>query len=205
MSRAEADAEARKILAPINAKIATAVELPAVTLRRYVEHDYLVLMANVWKCSTSGTTEQIIKDHVLPAFGKRPIATITRKELQQHLYDKAALNLSFSVVAHIRWQLRKIFRMAMGDRLITHNPAEGLVMPRCKEGGEKRIISKNMFERLEMVLPTRERLIFRLAVYHGMRPGEIVGLQQGDIRRRHGFYQKTKLPWRHRRAKVRKI
>ena len=33
-----------------------------------------------------------------------------------------------------------------------------------------------------MVLNVRERLIFHLAVYHGMRPGEIVGLQDGDLR-----------------------
>ena len=33
-----------------------------------------------------------------------------------------------------------------------------------------------------MVLPIRERLIFRLAVCEGMRPGEIVALQVGDLR-----------------------
>jgi integrase len=33
-----------------------------------------------------------------------------------------------------------------------------------------------------MVLGIRERLLFRLAIFHGMRPGEIMGLQQGDVR-----------------------
>jgi integrase len=35
-----------------------------------------------------------------------------------------------------------------------------------------------------MVLPIRERLIFRLAVCEGMRPGEIVALQIDDLARR---------------------
>ncbi len=71
--------------------------------------------------------------------------------------------------------------MAMGDGIVTINPTDGLVTPICKSAGDKRIITVENMRRAQMVLDIRERLIFRLAVCEGMRPGEIVGLQVGDF------------------------
>ncbi len=69
----------------------------------------------------------------------------------------------------------------MGDGIITINPTDGLVAPTCKSFGEKRTITVDNMRRAQMVLDIRERLIFRLAVCEGLRPGEIVGLQVGDF------------------------
>jgi integrase len=180
LSRAEADAERIKILAPLNAKTKAAAG-PAVTLRRYVEDEYLALKSRLWKDSTRATTDQIIETHILQEFGSRPLVLIIRKELQAHLDTKAESNLSSSVVGHIRWQLVAIFKMAMGDGIITINPTDGLVTPNCKPAGEKQTISVENMRRAQLVLDIRERLIFRLAVCEGMRPGEVVGLQIRDF------------------------
>jgi integrase len=179
LSRSEADAERKKILAPLNSKEESAGT--AVTLRRYVEDEYLTVKSRVWKNSTRATTDQIIGTHILQELGTRALTLITRKELQAHLDAKAASDLSSSVVGHIRWQLVAIFKMALGDGIITINPTDGLVTPNCKSSGEKRIITVENMRRAQMVLDIRERLIFRLAVCEGMRPGEILGLQIGDF------------------------
>lgn len=71
--------------------------------------------------------------------------------------------------------------MAMGDGIITINPTDGLVTPTCKATGEKRTITVENMRRAQMVLAIRERIVFRLAVCEGMRPGEITGLQVGDF------------------------
>ena len=65
--------------------------------------------------------------------------------------------------------------------LIKINPTDGLVTPTCKSFGEMRTIAVENMWRAQMVLHIRERLIFRLAICEGMRPGEIVGLQVGDF------------------------
>jgi len=182
MSRAEADAERKKILAPLNTRT-DAAEASPVTLRRYVEDEYLTVKTRVWKGSTRATTEQIIEDHILAPIGGVALASITRKDLQALLDAKAESGLSGSVVKHVRWQLAAIFGMAKTDKLTSGvNPAEKLVNPKCKPAGEKRTITIDDIRRAEMVLDIRERLIFHLTVYHGMRPGEIGGLQLGDIR-----------------------
>jgi integrase len=176
VSRQDARAELDRILAPLNA-LAGSAPSPT-TLRHYVENEYLV--TRIWKQSTRGTTEQIISTHVLPLFGDRAIASISRRELQDHLNAKAAAGLSYSVVHHIRFQLVGIYKMAQSDGLVTVNPTKGLIDPRCKPHGEKQTITVDELLRGQMVLELRDRLIFRLGVCEGMRPGEIMGLQPGD-------------------------
>jgi hypothetical protein len=50
--------------------------------------------------------------------------------LQHYLEQKAARGHSFSLVDHLRWDLRAIFRLAGQDRLLGSNPAEILFTPR---------------------------------------------------------------------------
>jgi integrase len=118
--------------------------------------------------------------HILQPFGDRAIASISRRELQAHLNAKAAVGLSSSVVKHIRWQLVAIYTMAEGDGLVTINPTKGLVNPKCKPEGDKKTISVDELLRAQLVLELRDRLLLRLAVCEGMRPGEITALQPRD-------------------------
>jgi integrase len=129
------------------------------------------------------TTEAIIRAHLFPAFGPWLLESLSREELQSVLDVKAVEGLSRSVVDHLRWQMRAIFRLAMGDGAIPHDPTLGLSVPRCAAPpGEKRVMSREDVYRAMEVLPIRERLIFRLATIEGMRPGEILGLQLHDLR-----------------------
>jgi integrase len=123
-----------------------------------------------------------VNDHILADLGKLPIASINRRLLQEHLDRLAGQGLSRSVVGHVRWQLKAIFEMACSDGLLPVNPAAALVMPRCKDPEKKKVLSSEEIQKAEIRLDLRDRLIFRLAAYEGLRPGEIVGLQVGDIR-----------------------
>lgn len=182
MTRAEAETERRRILDPLNTRV-EAGRTSAVTVRQYVEQEYLAVKTRVWKSSTELTTTQLIERYILQDLGPRMLCSLTRKELQAHLDRHAeTLNLSASIVGHIRWQLVAIFDMALADQLVQANPAAGLVMPKCKAAPDKRTISVDDMLRAQMMLGIRERLIFRLAVAEGMRPGEITALQVGDIR-----------------------
>ncbi len=181
VSRGEARAELDRIIASVLGRAAAYSAHPEAPFGKYVTEEYLTVKTRVWKASTASTTEQLIGAYLLRDLGTRPLGAITRKELQAHLDCKADAGLSSSIVGHIRWQLVAIFRMAKGDGLITIDPTQGLVMPRCKKAPDKRVITMDDLKRAQMVLEPRERLIFRLAVCEPMRPGEIVALQLGDI------------------------
>ncbi len=166
VSRGDARAELDRILAPLASR--ETAHGTSVTLRRYAEDEYLVARTRLWKTSTRATTEQIIETHILRDLGNRPLTSITRKELQGHLDKIADQGLSFSIVAHVRWQFVAIFEMATGDGAVVLNPTAGLVTPKCKAADQKRVITIADMIRGQMVLEIRERLIYCLAVRDGM-------------------------------------
>jgi integrase len=85
------------------------------------------------------------------------------------------------VVGHLRWHLNAIFKMAQSDGLVEFNPAAMLFTPACKPSPEKRVMSGEEVMLALTLLDLRERLIFRMAVFDGMRPGEIFAIQLGKI------------------------
>jgi len=179
MSRAAARTAADEILQRVQGSTST-VRSSTMPLLRFVEDTYLDVKTRKWKASTRGTTEQLIRDYVTTPFGDRLVHSITRKELQSHLDQLAQQDKSESVVAHVRWQLAAIFRMAKGDGFVSIDPTEGLETPRCKLPAEKLILEMEQFVRAQICLDIRERLILRLAVAAGLRPGEIMGLKVED-------------------------
>ncbi len=134
-----------------------------------------------WKVSTDLTSTALIRGHLLPELGVKPMRAITREEMQD-LLDAKAQVLTGSVVNHLRFHLRDIFKLALSERAVDLNPALALHTPRCKPGRERQVMTALDVRRALEVLPLRERVIFRLGVFEGMRPGEILGLQVQDVR-----------------------
>src|SRR4051794_19444295 len=99
----------------------------------------------------------------------------------QDFLNQKAQELSESVVAHLRWHLNAIFKMAQSDGAVPFNPAAALYIPACKQAPAKRVLTKEDVRRALSVLDVRERLVFRMAVFNGLRPGEIFAIQLGKV------------------------
>jgi len=151
------------------------------TFGQFVEDVYLPHGRRGWKESTAGTSEQIIRKHLLPEFANDLLHTIRRDQLQDFL-DRKAAELSFSVVAHLRWFLNGIFKLASSDSLISGNPAAELKIPkRCQPGRAMRPLTEEEVHTYLEVFDLREKLIARLAIFEGMRPGEILALRWKSV------------------------
>jgi site-specific recombinase XerD len=121
----------------------------------------------MWKESTRTTSEPDILRYLVPVFEKQRLEAITREQMQRFLEDMAG-NLSSSVVAHLRWHLNAIFKMAQSDGIVSHNPAGALYIPECKPAVAKRVMSPQQVTTALSVLDLRPRVIFRLAVFSGL-------------------------------------
>jgi len=90
--------------------------------------------------------------------------------------------LSSSPVAHLRWFLNAIFKLAASDGLMLNNPAAELKIPRkCQPGRAMRPLTEEEVNTYLEVFDLREKLIVRLAIFEGMRPGEILALRWKSV------------------------
>jgi len=181
MGKGEAESILSAILQPINKGLAREPK-PVYTFEQFVESVYLPFCRRSWKESTEGTSEQIVKTHLCSEFGKQLLHAVRRDELQDFL-DRSALVLGSSVVKHLRWFLNAIFKLAVSDGLVLSNPAAELRIPKkCRPGRAMRpLTEEEVMDYLE-VFDLRERLIARLAVFEGLRPGEIFAIRWKAVR-----------------------
>src|SRR6202040_3052660 len=119
--------------------------------------------------------------HLVAAFKDRELTGFRRDELQDLLDLKAKGGLSFSVVDHLRWDMKQVFDMAVAEGHIQRNPALLLFTPKEALRPVRRAMTIREVQICFGALDQRERLISKLAILAGMRPGEIFALTWGRL------------------------
>ena len=140
---------------------------------------------NKLKPSTHRSYQSIIKKHLKPAFGTSTINQITRENVKTLLIQKSGC-LSGNRVKRIQSCLSSIISMAIEDGIATTNPAAGLQkyigtrihtdIPDPYTARELNIYLSTCLEHY-----TTEYPFFLLLARTGMRLGEAIALQWGDI------------------------
>jgi|SRR5579872_5205389 len=179
----DAERKLAQVLEPINSRLAEPTA--DFTFGAFVRQVYLPFYRRKWKTSTAACNEGRIGLHFVAEFDTRPLGGFSRDDLQQFLDKKAAAGQSYSVVAHLRWDLRQIFRMAVAEGCLARNPAELLFIPKDARHFPKPRLTLEQVRLVFSVLDVRERIIAGLAILAGMRPGEIYALRHSHIERGH--------------------
>jgi integrase len=147
----------------------------------FVEQVYFPYYKRKWKDSTNDANTNRVAFHLVGAYKDRGLLELKRDELQDLLDLKAGTH-SFSVVDHLRWDLKQIFDMAVAEGKVERNPALLLFTPKEAARPVHREMTIGQVRIHFSVLPQRERLIAKLAVLAGMRPGEIFALKWGRLK-----------------------
>jgi integrase len=177
LTKSEARAVVNRIVAEVNAKR----ETHRVWLfGEFVAEVYFPYYSRKWKNSTKANNVNRVSVHLVGKFGSRELTSLRRDELQD-LLDEKARSLSFSVVDHLRWDLKQIFDMAVAEGHIERNPALLLFTPKEAAKPIRRVMNMKEVQTCFEALDQRERLIAKLAVIAGMRPGEIFALTWGRL------------------------
>jgi hypothetical protein len=85
------------------------------------------------------TNEDRFANHLTSEFDARSLGALAGDELQAWL-DRKGEKLSFTVVDHLRWDLKQIFDMAVSEGYLQRNPAPLLFTPRESRRPETRVI-----------------------------------------------------------------
>jgi integrase len=139
------------------------------------------------KASTVDGYESVLKQHLRPRFANQPLNAIKRSEIKSLIADLVEKGLTRSSVRNALSILRGIFNHAIEEGDLESNPAANLGrFTRSAKRAEAKGIAltkaevKKFLEAAERLFPAYPPL-FLLAVRAGLRRGELVALQWGDI------------------------
>ncbi len=115
-----------------------------------------------------------LRNHVLPFFGDRPIATIRPSEIQAWVRSRTEV-LAPATVEVVYRIFAAILNTAVDDRLLARSPASGVRLPR-QPRHEVQPPTVEQVEALIDAMPDRYKALVVLAVGTGLRQGECFGL-----------------------------
>lgn len=144
--------------------------------------------------STAREYRDLLDSRILPAFGKVYVQDITPRDINK-FYQKlerepaktarsktGKLSGTYRLKYHVTIHSMLAYAVRMG--YISVNPADAVEPPR-KDTKETAFYElddcKKLLEALDALPDTQWRLFFYMAIYTGMRPGELIGLDWSDI------------------------
>ena len=140
----------------MNARNAIAPD-PDITFGEFLEGIALPFLRSKWKRSTAATTENRITHHLKDGVRRGEAIRLGLKGLQSFLNAKAA-SLSRSVVAHLRWDLRAIFKLALAEGYAERDPTGALYTPKEAATAETASMNKEEVEHyINALEPARAR------------------------------------------------
>ena len=120
-----------------------------------------------------------LNTHLLPAFGKSKLTSITHNQIGQWIAREISLGAGQVVLKGSHGVLRQILNAAVLDGRLNRNPAIGVPLPRTKPK-EKKALSFQELRTLAGEVIGYETLIL-FAGTTGLRWGEIAALQCKDV------------------------
>ena len=149
-----------------------------VTLAAFMEDHADALLVDVRK-STANRIQGIYRTHVLPEFGHLPLNAITRAGVAKWITRMMGTHNASSVRKNV-FALRRVLDLAVSYGLIRINPAAGVKLP-AEPKHEQKFLTQAEAMRLAGSVPDRFKAMVLVAVYGGLRFGEITALQRQHI------------------------
>ena len=182
---------AERVGREIEARLASGGNLrpPAPTVPVFADYakQWLADSEDERKPSTTGFYAQYLRLYVVPAFGSSRLNEIKREHVKRFLSELRASGFAKNTIRLAATTLRAVLNGAIEDRLIEQNPAQGLgrFVKSEKPQREATALKPSEVERLlrvaEQALPLRDYALLLTALRAGLREGEVVALQWGDI------------------------
>jgi len=126
------------------------------------------------RSSTFARDNSILRVHVLPTLGKRPLATVTRRDIQS-LVDKWASVNAPSTVSRQYATLRAMFSYAEDTERLVRNPCRRIRLPRSRLV-ERPVLKSQELEFLAEVLGPDQAIFMWMGAILGLRWAEVAGL-----------------------------
>jgi integrase len=183
VSKRQARTLAQPVLDRVNAEAGSVTEVD-ITVTDFWQTTYLPHLERTTKASTLHAYKKLWGQHLalhLAHFTLREYKTV---DATRFLTSLAELGLGTRTIAHVRSLLSGLFRHALRTGLIESNSVRdsgSLTPARTPEPTHAYTLDEAENTVTALIENVQAQLVFALACFLGLRPGEIAGLQWSDI------------------------
>jgi integrase len=124
-----------------------------------------------------------VHHHIIPELGRRKLKELTPGDIRRLYRKMAEKGLKDRSIEYVHTTLRKGLKAAVVDRLINHNPTDGVRPIKTPTGAAKEPRALAPYEvkvLLEAAAESRFEALYVVAIYTGLRRGELLGLKWTD-------------------------
>jgi integrase len=118
-----------------------------------------------------------LEQHILPGYGELPIRELSRAHIEGCLSRLQQKGYAFSTLRSVRATFSTVLEAAVGHRHITENPAHRIRLCEADSRREPRYYCARETRRLLTTLEEPCRSVVAVAVFTGLRIGEILALR----------------------------
>jgi len=122
-----------------------------------------------------------VKNHIAPELGRLKLAKLTATHVQALYRRKLDSGLAPRTVQYIHATLHKALDQAVKWRLIPYNVSDAVAKPRQKRSERDALTLRQVLDFFEAAKGDRFEALYVLAVFTGMRPGEMLALRWSDL------------------------
>jgi integrase len=173
------EAEANQFAATVRTKKATG-ELVDTKLGRRLLSDYAegYLATKVdLRPRTKINVDGRFRNHILPMFGSRQIATIRPEDVRRFVSELTKKGLAPSTVKATYLNFSQMMATAELDGVIGRTPCLGIKLPKDIEQDEMLYLTPEQVTKLANAVDDRYRALIYTAAYAGLRAGELYALR----------------------------
>jgi integrase len=177
--------EARKIAAeflrPLNQGLESIGSATNFTV--YVEKTYIPVVMPLMAKSTQERSEGVIRNYLIPTFGKLCLRDLTALTVQRYFSNMASSILAHESRDKIKDVLSSVLGSAVEYGLLVKNPVEGIRLPAQRRGRrrDKPYLNPTQFDELLALIPEPYASMVFVAIYTGLRVSELAGLRWNDV------------------------
>lgn len=133
-----------------------------------------------YRTSTARSYAVLLEKTIIPEFGHYRLDELTAKVIEKHAAAWSKSGTSGSTIRNRLMPLRVIYSDAVRNRDLSASPFDHLRLPKIN-GPRKRYVGWDEGARMLRLLPDEIARVFAVAIYAGLRAGEIGALTRADI------------------------